>query len=75
MRLVSLILLLAVPATVRSCEGNCIVGTTNAYLSNYTDPINSVMDSIVSHFDNPPCRSPVDPYLFHLGEPDLGPPP
>ncbi|KAI0716844.1 hypothetical protein C8Q76DRAFT_617211 [Earliella scabrosa] len=52
MRLVSLILLLAVPATVRSCEGDCIVGITNAWLSNYTEPVNSVMDSMASQISD-----------------------
>ncbi|TBU46704.1 hypothetical protein BD309DRAFT_887948 [Dichomitus squalens] len=47
MRLLTL-LLLAVPATVSACEGDCIVGTTNAWLSNYTAPIQTAMESIAT---------------------------
>ncbi len=48
MRFLSLISLLAVPATVLACEGDCIVGCTNAWLGNYTTVIDSVMNSLVS---------------------------
>ncbi|CDO70992.1 hypothetical protein BN946_scf184830.g24 [Trametes cinnabarina] len=41
-----LLALSAVPATVVACEGDCIVGITNAFLSNYTAPIQSVMNSM-----------------------------
>ncbi|EIN08488.1 hypothetical protein PUNSTDRAFT_144060 [Punctularia strigosozonata HHB-11173 SS5] len=34
--------ILAAPAPVLGCEGECIVGITNAFLSNYTRPIQTV---------------------------------
>ena len=46
MRLMTLFLL-AVPATVSACEGDCIVGITNAWLGNYTSPIHTVSYSLV----------------------------
>ncbi|KAI0718794.1 hypothetical protein C8T65DRAFT_716785 [Cerioporus squamosus] len=46
MRFLSFISLLAVPATVLACEGDCIVGITNAWLSNYTAPIDGVFNSL-----------------------------
>ncbi|CAL1699154.1 unnamed protein product [Somion occarium] len=38
--------LLAVPATVLACEGDCIVEITKAFLSNYTDPIRLTMQQL-----------------------------
>lgn len=38
---------LAVPATVFACEGDCIVGITNAFVGNYTSPVEQVMSTIV----------------------------
>ncbi|KAH9852300.1 hypothetical protein C2E23DRAFT_868780 [Lenzites betulinus] len=47
MRFFSLIsVFLAVPATVYACEGDCIVDITNAFLGNYTAPMNMVMQSL-----------------------------
>lgn len=40
-------LFLAVPATVFACEGDCIVAITNAFLGNYSRPMQSVMGSMV----------------------------
>lgn len=42
------LILATVPATVLACEGECIVGITNAFLGNYTDPIRMTMEQIVS---------------------------
>ncbi|KAI0659723.1 hypothetical protein C8Q70DRAFT_1153655 [Cubamyces menziesii] len=44
MRFWSLLPLLfaTVPATVSACEGDCMVGVTNAWLGNYTSPVNFV---------------------------------
>ena len=41
------ILLLASPVSVLACEGECIVGITNAWLGNYTSPLYSVFQLIV----------------------------
>ncbi|KAI0641562.1 hypothetical protein C8Q79DRAFT_1078055 [Trametes meyenii] len=38
--------LLAVPATVNACEGDCIVGITNAFLGNYSTPVRAAMTSV-----------------------------
>ncbi|KAI0355908.1 hypothetical protein OH77DRAFT_1424178 [Trametes cingulata] len=38
--------LMAVPVTVQACEGDCIVGITNAFLGNYTGPVHAVLTSI-----------------------------
>jgi hypothetical protein len=35
------------PSLISACEGECIVGITNAWLSNYTIPINQVFGSLV----------------------------
>ncbi|KAI0064278.1 hypothetical protein BV25DRAFT_300666 [Artomyces pyxidatus] len=40
------LLFLAVPATVFACEGECIVGITKAFIGNYTNPIDAVMDDV-----------------------------
>ncbi|KAH9836191.1 uncharacterized protein C8Q71DRAFT_708961 [Rhodofomes roseus] len=37
------LLALSVPATVSACEGECIVKITNAYVGNYTTPVDAVM--------------------------------
>ncbi|KAI0073780.1 hypothetical protein K474DRAFT_1666197 [Panus rudis PR-1116 ss-1] len=39
-------LFLTVPATVMGCEGECIVGVTNAVVGNYSTPVQHVMDRI-----------------------------
>ncbi|KZT07090.1 uncharacterized protein LAESUDRAFT_699481 [Laetiporus sulphureus 93-53] len=39
-------LLLSVPATVSACEGECIVGITNAFLGNYTPVVEAVMNDL-----------------------------
>ena len=38
---------LSVPVTVSACEGECIVKITNAYVGNYTTPVDAVMRSLV----------------------------
>lgn len=39
-----------VPATlVLACEGDCIVGITNALLGNYTTPMNTALTEIVKY--------------------------
>ena len=49
--MIRLLVLLAVPVTVLACEGDCIVGITNAWLGNYTRPVNTVLNTIVRpHF-------------------------
>ncbi|KAL6306311.1 hypothetical protein BKA93DRAFT_729396 [Sparassis latifolia] len=40
--------LFAVPVTVFACEGECIVGITNAFLTNYSDPIHAVMNNVAT---------------------------
>ena len=41
------LLFVTVPVTVSACEGNCIVGITDAFIGNYTAPVNTVTTSIV----------------------------
>ncbi|GJE88164.1 hypothetical protein PsYK624_042470 [Phanerochaete sordida] len=41
-----------VPVTVSACEGDCIVGITNAFLTNYTSPIEFVMDNVAKQISN-----------------------
>ena len=48
MRVLGLFLLVVPVTRVSACEGDCIVGITNAWLSNYTSPVHAVIDSIVS---------------------------
>lgn len=48
--LVSLLVLVAAPVAVFACEGECIIGITNAFLGNYSTPIHAVLDEIVSWF-------------------------
>lgn len=36
------------PVAVSACEGDCIVGITNAFLGNYSSPIQAVLGNIVS---------------------------
>ncbi|KAI1784539.1 hypothetical protein LXA43DRAFT_209360 [Ganoderma leucocontextum] len=43
-----LLLLATVPAAVSACEGDCIVGITNAWVGNYTTPIHNVMQSMAT---------------------------
>ncbi|TFY80077.1 hypothetical protein EWM64_g3928 [Hericium alpestre] len=40
------LLLLAVPATVSACEGECIVGITDTFLGNYSTHVGSIFDKI-----------------------------
>jgi len=47
--LLPLFVLVAAPVAVSACEGECIVGITNAFLGNYSSPIQSVLDDIVSY--------------------------
>lgn len=49
--LVSLFVLSAVPAAVFACEGECIIGITNAFLGNFSSPIQAVLDITVSHIN------------------------
>ena len=46
--LLATFLLATVPAAVRACEGECIVGITKAFLGNYTDPVRITMEQLVS---------------------------
>jgi hypothetical protein len=46
--LVPLFVLVAAPVAVSACEGECIVGITNAFLGNYSSPIQAVLNEIVS---------------------------
>ena len=43
-----LLVLLVVPVAVSACEGDCIVGITNAFVTNYTSPVKHVMENVVS---------------------------
>ncbi|KAF7965613.1 hypothetical protein HWV62_42635 [Athelia sp. TMB] len=45
--LVSLVLLGAAPVAVSACEGQCIIGITDAFLGNYSTPIGSVLGRLV----------------------------
>ena len=47
MRFFVSLLLLAVPSIVSACEGDCIVGVTNAFVGNYTILIDLVFRSLV----------------------------
>jgi hypothetical protein len=49
--LVPLLVLVAAPVAVFACEGECIIGITNAFLGNYSTPIHAVLDEIVSHIN------------------------
>jgi hypothetical protein len=42
-----LFVLFTVPATVFACEGDCIVGITDAFLGNYSHPVNKVLTDVV----------------------------
>ncbi|KII87676.1 hypothetical protein PLICRDRAFT_112072 [Plicaturopsis crispa FD-325 SS-3] len=46
--LINAFLLAAVPVAVSACEGECIVGITNAFLGNYTRPIHTVLEEVGS---------------------------
>jgi hypothetical protein len=48
LQLVSLFVLVGAPVAVSACEGECIVAITNAFLGNYSVPIQSVLEDIVS---------------------------
>ena len=43
-----LFLLVAAPVVVLACEGDCIVGITNAFVTNYTDPVDFVLGNVVN---------------------------
>lgn len=47
-----LLLAAMVPVTVSGCEGDCIVGITNAFLTNYTRPVNYVLDNVAKQISN-----------------------
>lgn len=42
------ILLFASQISVHACEGDCIVGITNAWVGNYTSRVNNVFRELVS---------------------------
>ena len=42
------VLVTTAPSTVFACEGECIVGITNAFVTNYTAPIRKVLTDAVS---------------------------
>ena len=42
-----LAVVLTAPVAVFACEGDCMVGITNAFLGNYTLPVYSVLHGIV----------------------------
>lgn len=46
--ILSFVILLVAPISVFACEGQCIVSITDAFLGNYTVPINNVLNDIVS---------------------------
>ncbi|KAG5638338.1 hypothetical protein H0H81_000581 [Sphagnurus paluster] len=41
-------ILATLPVIVSACEGECIVGITNAYIGNYTDPVNTFLEQLVN---------------------------
>lgn len=43
----TILAVLAAPLSVFACEGQCIISITNAFLGNYTTPINEVLNDIV----------------------------
>ena len=45
--MIRLLVLLAVPVTVLACEGDCIVGITNAFVGNYSSPLGQLMKKVV----------------------------
>ena len=47
MKLLSAGLLAALAGTARACEGACIVGVTDVWLSNYTAVVQGVFDQTV----------------------------
>ena len=47
--LVPLFVFVAAPVAVSACEGECIIGITNAFLGNYSAPIQAVLNEIVTH--------------------------
>ncbi|EKM56161.1 uncharacterized protein PHACADRAFT_174328 [Phanerochaete carnosa HHB-10118-sp] len=49
---VGLLVCATVPVTVSACEGDCIVGITNAFLTNYTRPVDFVMDNVAKQISN-----------------------
>lgn len=57
------ILLLASPISVFACEGDCIIGITDAWLGNYTSPIDTVFQYIVR------CRAAAHTLLLMLRRP------
>ncbi|OCH86320.1 hypothetical protein OBBRIDRAFT_797291 [Obba rivulosa] len=60
-------LLAAVPATVLACEGECIVGITDAFLGNYTKPLGAVLGSVANRIsDMIPNHPGTDTVLSYL---------
>ena len=55
----SLFALLAGPVAVMACEGECIVGITDAFLGNYSSPVLSVLYDTVSRSSHL-CYGPPD---------------
>jgi len=47
--LLPLFVFVAAPVAVSACQGECIVGITNAFLGNYSSPIQTVLDNLVSY--------------------------
>ncbi|PCH35067.1 hypothetical protein WOLCODRAFT_125366 [Wolfiporia cocos MD-104 SS10] len=45
-------MLLTVPVTVKACEGECIVAITNAFLGNYSYPVDAVMHNMAQRFSD-----------------------
>lgn len=42
------LIILILPGVVKACEGDCIVEITNAFMTNYTFTLRTVMDTVVS---------------------------
>ncbi|PSR79163.1 hypothetical protein PHLCEN_2v7134 [Hermanssonia centrifuga] len=59
----------AVPVTVSACEGDCIVGITNAFISNYTDPVHGVLENIASQISNMLPKHPSSASSLHYLKP------
>ncbi|KAI0689299.1 hypothetical protein BC835DRAFT_261170 [Cytidiella melzeri] len=67
MRLTTILLFafLSVPATVSACEGDCIVGITNAFLGNYSEPVERVMMTVASQISQFVPGSPTPQAALH----------
>src|ERR1700744_1208732 len=53
------IILLASQISVHACEGDCIVGITNAWVGNYTSPVNNVFRELVRFRTTAPRSCPL----------------